>query len=33
MGFQRLGPISSSPGMMKLYCHEKNSKLELLHYR
>ncbi len=32
MGNRRLGPISSSPEMMELYCHEKNSELSLLHY-
>jgi len=32
VGHKRLGPISSSPEMMKLYCHEKNSKLNLIHY-
>ena len=32
MGNRRLGPISSSPEMMELYCHEKNSEQNLLHY-
>jgi hypothetical protein len=32
VGHKRLGPISDSSGMMELYCHERNSELNLLHY-